>query len=482
MSIRSKVIGCYLAVLLVFAGAAVYNYARLSRSNERLVLVNQLIIPLSRLTVELQAKTYTLADDLRRFYFPAGRTSEQSTFSRVARDLYPYIILRKFSLGEQLLAKYQKNGNGIEEISSLFQQTRSEFEQLSQTTEGKEFKRLYVNLRTRLKTLSERLDKEAANVTLAVQAEGRDNLIWNLILSTLVVVFGIFTLLFSIKVLQPLPALIGSIKKIADGDLSQSLKVKAAPKDEVSMLAREYNRMLNALLERDKKIQVQQKELLQAERLAAVGQLSAEVVHEIRNPLNSISLNIDWLESEMNNSGEEIKSTLRSVSREIERLNQITESYLVRARVPSSREDSVEAHEVLEEILNFSKEENKAKGIEVVTDLTPTEIYVKTSRSRLKQVFLNVLKNAREAMPLGGTLTVRSRVENNTSTIEFQDTGFGMNESTRRNTFSPFFTTKRDGTGLGLVLTKNIVEEAHGSIRCDSQLGKGTTFEFQFPV
>src|SRR5690606_18121050 len=118
----------------------------------------------------------------------------------------------------------------------------------------------------------------------------------------------------------------------------QSLKVKTTDQSEVALLAREYNRMLEAMRERDQRIFEQQKELLQSERLAAIGQLSAEIVHEIRNPLNAISLNIDWLASEVGEEKSELAKTLRSVSKEVERLHQITESYLVRARVPVEEE------------------------------------------------------------------------------------------------------------------------------------------------
>ncbi len=132
-----------------------------------------------------------------------------------------------------------------------------------------------------------------------------------------------------------------------------------------------------------------------------VGQLSAEVVHEIRNPLNSISLNIDWLENELGKTDLEISKTLRSISREIERLHQITESYLVRARVPSQENQRTKVNELLREILEFSQEEDKTRNIIVETQLADDEILVRTDRSKLKQAFLNVIKNAREAMPRG---------------------------------------------------------------------------------
>ena len=108
--------------------------------------------------------------------------------------------------------------------------------------------------------------------------------------------------------------------------------------------------------------------------------------------------------------------------------------------------------------------------------------FIEADRTRVEQMFLNLLKNAREAMPHGGTITVQTRLNGNTYEIEFADTGHGMNETTRRSVFYPFYTTKPNGTGLGLMLTKTIAEEARGTVSCRSQLGSGTTFTLQFPA
>lgn len=141
-----------------------------------------------------------------------------------------------------------------------------------------------------------------------------------------------------------------------------------------------------------------------------------------------------------------------------------------------------EVHELLNEILDFYREEDRQKRIIVEMNLSSQEIFVATDRSRLKQAFLNVLKNAREAMPHGGTLKVKTEVRENVSRVLFSDTGYGMTESTRHQSFQPFFTTKPNGTGLGLMLTKSIAEEAQGTVHCESQIGSGTTFTFQFPA
>jgi two-component system, NtrC family, sensor kinase len=484
MSIRTKVIGCFTVILFLFLVVSVFDYFRFRQANERLLLVNELYLPFSRSVFQLQSNIYALSEDTRRIYFRSDDSTETSTFSRLVRDLYPYFIQKKLTSMEHLLSKQEGSEAKpmVQELTPLLGRVRETFAKLISMTDRVPFELVYKDLRFQLQAISRKVDYECQRVTRAAQNEGNGNLLTSVVLSTFVVLFGVLILLLSHRVLEPLPQLIHSLKKISDGDFDQSLKVSASNKDEVSLLTREYNRMLEAMRERDRKIQTVQKELLQSERLAAVGQLSAEVVHEIRNPLNAISLNIDWLGAELGAKDDEITKTLESIAREIERLNQITESYLARSKAPFAEPPKTEVHDLLQEILAFSKEEDKARNILVDLQRSPEEIYVKTDRSRLKQAFLNVIKNAKEAMPRGGRILVKTELTENISRVSFSDSGHGMNDSTRRLTFQPFFSTKPNGTGIGLMVTKNIIEEANGTIHCESQMGQGTTFTFQFPV
>lgn len=485
MSIRAKIVGCFLVILVFFTGVSIYSYSRFRQSNARLANVNDLFLPISRIVVQLQGNVFSAAEEMHRFYFlPDGGTSQNTSIARLVRDLYPYHVNKKLSTMEEMLS--QHTGGELKEmaaeLTALIQKFRESFPRFTSSTTRPQFDAAYQDLRQQLHKISSAVDDECQRITAAAQSEGREALISCLVLSTIAGISGLLTILLSSRMLKPLPVLIDSIRKIAEGDFNQSLKVSTSDKDEVSLLAREYNKMLAGLNDRDKQILKQQTELLQSERLAAIGQLSAEVVHEIRNPLNSISLNIDWLEHELKGVAPEVEKTLRSISREIERLHQITESYLVRSRIPLKEPQRTEVNDLIREILDFSKEEDRAKNIKVETALAAQEIFVTTDRSRLKQAFLNVLRNAREAMPRGGKLCVRTEIKDNVSRVLFTDSGYGMNDATRRQTFQPFYTTKPNGNGLGLVLTKEIVEEANGSIQCDSQIGEGTTFTFQFPV
>ncbi len=484
MTIRAKIIGCFVLILALFGAASFYHYIRSGKTNQRLVLVNELFLPFSRHVAQLQGGVQGLADDVRRFYFASGTSAEDSTLSRMVRDLYPYMIRKHFSEAEALLLKSNSGPHAaiVAELAQILSGASKTFDLLNGTQDRTHFEKSYLELRNQLNALSAKVDDESQKVTLAAQAEGRETLITWLALSWILVGLGVATLFLSHRVLRSLPLLIESLRQMADGDFEKSLKVDAGDEQEIAELARQYNRMLSALRERDRKIQEQQRDLLQSERLAAVGQLSAEIVHEIRNPLNSISLNIDWLQSELQDQNPEITKTLSSISREVERLHQITENYLIRARIPATASARTPVHDLLKEIVVFCAEEDRARNIQVDLNLFPDELFVQTDRARLKQAFLNILRNARDAMPRGGKISIATEVNQNVFNVKVSDSGSGMNDATRRQTFQPFFTTKQDGTGLGLMVTKNIVEEARGSIYCESSIGQGTTVFFQFPV
>lgn len=464
-------------------GVSVLSYQRGTKTNERLALVNEAFLPLFRQVVQLQTNLSGLSEDLRRYYFqrPKSSSSENSSFSRMVRDIYPYIIQKRFLTIERIMEKKDVQGQPAfsADFKRLLAEIRQEFDLILQSHEAEEFEPRLQKIKNQLSALGKKVEDDCKMLTLAVQEENRDALYVGLLLSGFMSLAGMLTIFFSYRVLNPLPLLISSVKKIADGDFHQSLKVKSSDEGEIAILAREYNRMLEALRDRDKKILAQQQELLKSEKLAAVGQLSAEVVHEIRNPLNSINLNIDWLQNEIKTSDAEIQKTFVSITREIERLGQITESYLVRAKVSTESQCSP-VNELLNEIVEFESE--LGQNIQIEKKLWPEELYVKADKGKLRQAFLNIIKNAKEAMPVGGEIKIETERRKNIFEVVFKDSGCGMNETTQKKAQEPFFSTKANGTGIGLSVTRNIVEEAHGVLLFESSLGVGTTVKMQFPV
>ncbi len=481
MTIRSKIIACLVGMVGMFGLISYYQYHRAQTSNTQLTLVNALFLPLSRQIVSIQSNIQGYVEDSKRFYF-SGVSPETSGFSRMARDVYPHVIARKMQAIENLLQKVS-NGNKselVDEIRHHMDRTKVLFQKLTEAKNPAELDTPYVQLKASLSLVSKLLEEESQKITGFVERESRESAITYSMLSLLVLGIGVASVLLSYRALSPLPELMKSLRLLSGGKLDLSFKVSRNSHDEISVLAREFNKMLEALRARDKKISEQQTDLLQSERLAAIGQLSAQVVHEIRNPLNSMSLNIDWLQEELSKESDEVRKTLTSISREILRLSGITESYLVQARLSTEETSRTPLNEVIQEIVAFERAERG--NIDIDISLFPEELYVRADRSRLKQAFLNIVKNAKEAMPKGGKLIVKTEQGNNISKVCFSDTGHGMSEQVKNQTFKPFFTTKEKGTGLGLSLTKTIVEEAHGTLSCISELGKGTTFTFQFPA
>jgi signal transduction histidine kinase len=254
------------------------------------------------------------------------------------------------------------------------------------------------------------------------------------------------------------------------------------------VLAREFDKMARSLEDREAQLKEKQEALLRAEQLAAVGRISAQVAHEVRNPLSSIGLNVELLQEsiakatfETPTEAIEAKDSLASMLREIDRLTEVTEQYLGMARLPQPKLEPGNLNEVLGEVLDFSHEELERAKVDVERRLDPATPDALADVAQLRQVFLNLLRNSREAMPQGGTLRVESRPAGEQIEVVFADTGRGMSGEVRDRIFEPFFTTKDGGTGLGLAVSRQILQAHGGSIQCQSAPGDGTTFVIRLP-
>jgi two-component system NtrC family sensor kinase len=230
-----------------------------------------------------------------------------------------------------------------------------------------------------------------------------------------------------------------------------------------------------------------QEQLIQSEKMAALGQLSAGIAHEIRNPLTSIKIFIQSLEKE--SDGEENqKEDFRIIVKEIDRINEHITLFLNFARPEEPLFQTININELVREPLNLLAAKLKKGGIHPVVSLAEDHPPVEGDRKQLAQVVLNLLLNAVEAMPQGGTLTICSTVTiNPESRQEFlqliiKDTGQGVPEKDRCYLFDPFFTTKAGGTGLGLSVAYSIIQKHNGRIELESELGKGASFIMSLPI
>jgi nitrogen fixation/metabolism regulation signal transduction histidine kinase len=222
--------------------------------------------------------------------------------------------------------------------------------------------------------------------------------------------------------------------------------------------------------------------LIQTERLAAIGRMAAHVTHEVRNPLSSIGLNVDMLGDEVRGTGPESERLLESIQQELERLESITEEYLRLARLPEPSLNPEDPTHLIQDLAEFVRREMDASGVELRLDLAANLPEVAMDEPQLRQALLNLLRNAREAMPGGGVAKVEATRYDDGVRIQVHDEGAGIGEEEREHVFDLFYTTKERGTGLGLPLTQQIVVAHGGQIACKRRHPQGTTFEIWLPA
>ena len=226
-----------------------------------------------------------------------------------------------------------------------------------------------------------------------------------------------------------------------------------------------------------------QQQLVQAEKLATVGRMAAKVAHEIRNPLGSISLNLESLEEDWHSTRHEADAPrlMGAIRGQIETLNAVVEEYLRFARLPAPKPEVVQVDDVLRDLLAFLHEETEGRRIAVKLEVGAGLPPIRVDPRLLRQALLNLIRNACEAMPGGGTLTVAARQGAHEVEIAVADTGAGIPAGDLPRVFEPFFTTKGDGTGLGLAIGRQIALAHGGDLTCENARGAGATFTLRLP-
>ena len=226
-----------------------------------------------------------------------------------------------------------------------------------------------------------------------------------------------------------------------------------------------------------------EEKLRQADRLAALGTLSAGLAHEIKNPLSAIKTFVQLLPQKLENPSFREKFNI-TVPREIDRINQLVEDLLELTRRRIRPLVNLDINHLILQIIDLHGEEMKKRNIVFEDHLGGTLPAVNGDSDKLYRAFSNIVINAIQAMPNGGSLFISSELDQDSSILKltFRDTGIGMDEQTTKNLFNPFFTTKDKGVGLGMALTRKIIEDHRGTIEVMSEKGIGTTFVLRLPV
>ena len=316
-------------------------------------------------------------------------------------------------------------------------------------------------------------------------------------LTFIVVLAGVLLAIFLVRtIVRPLQKLVLGIHRVAEGDLSY--KVEVSSRDEIEELANAFNRMTRDLEQRRKELKATQAQLIQSAKMAAVGQLGAGVAHELNNPLGGILGYAQFILEKLKqpNFGiEQFKSTARyleSIEQAAARCKGIVENLLKFSRRPIViKPEPIDIGLALQDTLSIIGHQLKLKNVDCALDIKPGLAKVMGIVNQLQQVFTNLILNAQQAMPSGGQLKISAEniLDEKSGKpaqvrIEFSDSGCGMSEENLAHLFEPFFTTKQQqkGTGLGLAVSYEIIQEHKGSIKAKSKLGEGTTFSITLPA
>lgn len=224
-----------------------------------------------------------------------------------------------------------------------------------------------------------------------------------------------------------------------------------------------------------------EEQLGRSERLAALGELSAELAHEIKNPLGSVKVAAEIFRDRLRPE-DPLHEFATILCKETDRLEGVVESCLAMARRRDAPEEPGDTCVAAHEVLDLTRVEASRSGVAITLDVPEDLPRVRASQGSLKQVFLNLALNAIQAMPSGGTLSVVGRREGSRTRVTFTDTGPGISLQDREKVFQPFFTRREHGTGLGLAISKRLVAGAGGSLAVESQPGRGANFIVELPV
>ena len=309
------------------------------------------------------------------------------------------------------------------------------------------------------------------------------NFVRRLVATSLVFVVGMFlTIFLARKYTYPIHRLATGVKDVSEGDLSVTFDVESG--DEIGELAENLNEMVEKLKEKE----FLEKRLYEAEHLSKVGQLASGIAHEIRNPLNYISLAIDHLKSELlpvcGGKGAELESIADNIKEEVRKANYMVLNFMNYGRPLKLRLQLVNYPDLIDKTMPLLQDKLKESHIEVSREIPDGLPPMLVDPELMRNCLCNFITNAAQAMPEGGKITLGAwfDAEAKVTVLTFRDQGVGIEPQDLEKVFQPYFTTKEAGIGLGLAITERVIKEHGGGLEVHSQLGEGTTFTVRLPM
>ena len=299
-----------------------------------------------------------------------------------------------------------------------------------------------------------------------------------------VLLTSVFSYYVSRRISRAIRQLAVASEAIMHGNLNARADVQS--RDELRDLALAFNAMAATLQDRDEQLkQFTMKKIMESERLALIGQLAANVAHELNNPLQGI-VTYSRLLLERMPAHDASRPFVQKIVSQADRSRDIIRGLLDFSRQRTPNRQPSDVNKVLQDCVALVDDQASFHNIELIRDLPDNLPHVIIDPAQMQQVFINMMINAAEAMQNGGRLTLSTRVEppNKCVQVSFTDTGYGITAENMERIFDPFFTTKQTGhgVGLGLAISYGIIKEHQGTLTVESEVGKGTTFTIQLPV
>jgi two-component system NtrC family sensor kinase len=501
LSIATKVFLGFVAVLVCSAAVSAYGVARLQRIGRGLSLLSRPYMPLTRAVSTLEAFQKERERSTDRLLDESDPKARANLIA-LDRTYFARVVGERLAYAQQLVTAAQQTATDRDALDRIAARLAAVAARVAD--EEKAAAALTARLEklphaaseeaslgdsiARLKTAQRRVDHEIRALGQVLQdqmnqgvdeAEKQERAArWAIAaLSAIALAVGLLVMWGSQRALRPIRTLTEAAQRLGRGS-PESVAVPEHGGDELALLAREFNAMAQRLAARERELRAQGEALLRSERLAAIGRIAAQITHEIRNPLSSISLNAE----ELGERAPQARELCDAIVREVDRLTAITEEYLRFARLPKPQLQRSDVNDTVRDLLDFIRPELEASGVRVMLSLSTGLPRVLADVAQLRQLLLNLLRNAREAMPSGGDLHIATRSGQGSVEVEVRDTGPGIPPERMERIFDPFFTTKARGTGLGLAMAQEIAQEHGGQLLCESVVGEGTVFTLRLPA
>jgi signal transduction histidine kinase len=510
LRLKTKVLLGIASFSLTVVGAFAYGAWTFRALEDRMLAVNNLYVPSMKALNQMESSFFLLESDLDKS-LDEGILRPRDTLESVLNSRLEYLS----QLAKDERARDPLVGQSVQELEESYRACADVLLRVYQDWRGREAYEADLSakrsdFRVKLKSLIRSIDHETRQVTTRVQ-NGLSRL--RIMLSAVLAFCCLMTVVLSYWLaasVRPLEVLAQVMRSISQKGLDETVvrKLIELPggSDEVGSLSRESQKMAASLLDKSKALTEQklnlerahqelarqneelkstQAKLIHSEKLSLVGRMAAQMAHEIRNPLNALNLHAELLEDQLR-ADPEARAGLEPLRKEINRLIDVTESYLDLSRGPRLKKASVQLNEVAEEIHDLYEPLLKEKGIYFTCDLGDLPPLT-VDRAQFSQLLGNLVKNASEAFEGSSRsakyvrLITHFNPELGQVSVSVMDNGEGIPIDQQKNVFTPFFTSKAQGTGLGLTFSRQVVEAHGGEMVFDSAPKQGTKFTLKLP-